>query len=129
MPRERKRSRVHEKASVPSEVFLLPIFLTAATGLRAAESDAAQRPDYLGLVKAYAAAMIRDGRDTTGSERSPLFASALDRKTLRFGAFGDIPGIRNSDRSLGGANPQTDAPLYSILYESTPATTCRGRAP
>lgn len=100
---------------------LLTLLLSAA-GLRAAEADAVRRPAYLDLVKAYADAMIRDGRDTYGSERSPLFASALDRETLRLGTFGGIPGIRDSDRSLGGANPQTDAPLYAVLYRLTALT-------
>jgi len=31
----------------------------------------------------HADAMIRHGQDTYGRERSPLFAEALDRKTMR----------------------------------------------
>ena len=37
--------------------------------------------DYLTIVKLYADAMIKDGRDVYGTEHSPLFASALDRTT------------------------------------------------
>lgn len=96
--------------------FLLAIGLLASAGL-GAEAGSGPRPDYLGLAKAYAEAMIRGGRDTVGRERSPLFASALDRKTLRLGTFAALPGIRNSDRSPSGANLQTDAPLYALLYE------------
>jgi len=95
-----------------------------ATGDIVFESQSAQRRpgkqrDYLTIVKAYANAMIEDGRDTYGTEHSPLFASALDRRTMRIGSFDDIPGVRNGDRSLGGANPQVDADLYAILYRLT----------
>jgi hypothetical protein len=69
--------------------------------------------------------MIRDGRDTYGPEHSPLFAAALDRRTMRLGTartFGAIEGVRESDRSLGGANPQVDTALYEILYALTEVT-------
>jgi len=102
--------------------FILATCLTVATGLSAAETGSRQRPGYLDLVKDYAEAMIKEGRDTYGAEHSPLFASALDRKTMKIGSFGDIPGVRNSDRSLGGANPQTDARLYAVLYDLTELT-------
>jgi hypothetical protein len=103
------------------EAFTL-IVLTAATALLAAEPGARQQTRYLDAAKAYADAMLKEGRDTYGTEPSPLFAAALDRKTLKIGAFGDIPGIRNSDRSLGGANPQTDVQLYALLYDLTALT-------
>ena len=106
----------------PFKAFILTAFLTVTTGLCAEEPGPMQRPGYLDLVKAYAEAMIKDGRDTYGKEHSPLFAAALDRKTMKLGSFGNIPGVRNSDRSLGGANPQTDAPLYAVLYELTELT-------
>lgn len=104
------------------EVIFLMAFLTVTTGLETAESADTQRSGYMDIVRAYADAMIKDGRDTYGKEQSPLFASALDRKTMKIGSFGDIPGVRNGDRSLGGANPQTDASLYAILYELTKLT-------
>jgi len=66
--------------------------------------------------------MISRGRDTYGTERSPLFASALDRKTMKIGSFGSIPGVRNGDRSPRGANPQTSAGLYAVLYRLTQVT-------
>ena len=75
--------------------------------------------DYLAIVKWYADAMIKDGRDTYGPEHSPLFASALDRQTMRMGLFEDIPGVRAGDHALGGANPQVDVELYAILYRLT----------
>jgi len=78
--------------------------------------------DYLAIVKAYADAMINAGRDTYGPEHSPLFASALDRHTMRIGVFEAIPGVREGDRSLGGANPQEDVGLYAILYRLTELT-------
>lgn len=37
----------------------------------------------LTIVKAYADAMIEDGRDIYGEEHSPLFAAALDRAAMK----------------------------------------------
>lgn len=82
--------------------------------------------NYLPRVKAYADAMIKDGRDTYGEEKSPLFASALDRKTMKLGSretFTPISlTVRDQDRALGGSNPQQDMGLYSLLYDLTAAT-------
>jgi hypothetical protein len=103
-------------------LILVVSYLFAAAGLEAGESVSTQRSDYLGIVKAYADAMIEHGRDTYGKERSPLFAAALDRRTMKIGSFGNIPGVRNGDRSLGGANPQEDTGLYAILYKLTELT-------
>ncbi|MBD3629994.1 hypothetical protein [Cyclobacterium sp.] len=76
-------------------------------------------------VKAYADAMIEKGRDNYGDLQSPLFAAALDRSGMTLGStesFGEIQGVRKSDRSLGGANPQEDRSLYAILYQLTDIT-------
>lgn len=86
-------------------------------GLNAAPIESVDRPDYLKKVGQYADAMILKGRDRYGKEHSPLFASALNRETMEIGQFPAIPGVREMDRSLGGANPQTEYGLYSILYE------------
>lgn len=80
---------------------------------------------YLLLVKAYADAMIADGRDHYGAISSPLFASALDRSTMQLAdasTFGSIDGIRETDRSLGGANPLWEIGLYEILYQLSEIT-------
>jgi hypothetical protein len=90
--------------------------------LRGGEPESVRPPDYLELVKAYADTMIKGGRDTYGEQHSPLFASAMSRKTLKIGMFPEIPGVRTGDRSLAGANPQTEYGLYSLLYELTQLT-------
>jgi hypothetical protein len=79
----------------------------------------------LEAVKAYADAMIENGRDVYGEKHSPLFAAALERKPMGLGtleSFGSIPGVRANDRSLAGANPQEDMALYKIFYELTRIT-------
>lgn len=80
--------------------------------------------DYLELVRSYADAMIAHGRDTYGSQHSPLFASAMDRKT--FHPFEQSPGVlagmRDGDRTFSGANPMHDQNLYQILYALTELT-------
>jgi len=76
-------------------------------------------PNYLQIVKNYADAMIAQGRDFYGTENSPLFASTLNRETMKIGSiedFGSIDGVRKNDRSIGGANPLRDKELYQILY-------------
>ena len=85
---------------------------------------AEKRPDYLRIVKSYADALIENGRDTYGTEYSPLFASTLDRSTLSLMSTkpSRIQGIRNGDRSLAGANPMHDQDLYQILYALTKLT-------
>jgi len=90
---------------------------------------------YLRIVKAYADTMLRDGRDTYGQAHSPLFATTLDRKTVKI--FDDVAigklfqerlddwdnwRIRNADRYFGGANPHHHMSLYQILYALTDVT-------
>lgn len=75
--------------------------------------------NYLKIVKNYADAMISNGRDVYGPEHSPLFASTINRKTMKIGSmedFGDIPGVRTHDRSIKGANPLQDVGLFEICY-------------
>ena len=72
----------------------------------------------------YANAMLEHGRDTYGPQKTGLFLSALDRKTL--GPLKVRPpapaGIREGDRPgepgqpLVGANPQLDQNLLRLLY-------------
>ncbi len=90
----------------------------------AASGRAAVGADYLQVVRAFADVMIREGRDSYGDVYSPLFAAALDRKTLKLpsGAPPDIPGIRKNDRTLTGANPMHDLNLYQMLYGLTKIT-------
>ena len=97
-------------------------FLFAGTWSKAEPAGGSPtfKDDYLLLVKAYADAMIANGRDHYGPVSSPLFAAALDRSTLLLadaGTFGSIDGIRETDRSLGGANPLSEIGLYEILYK------------
>lgn len=81
-------------------VLLASLFTSSST------AAAADSLDYLATVKAYADAMIEHGRDRYGSEPSPLFAGALDRKNLDLpeGKVPGIPGIRSHDRAVSGAN-------------------------
>lgn len=95
----------------------------ALGGMVAVAAEA--QPDFLAPVKAYAEAMIKDGRDTYGKESSPLFASTLDRKTMKLTTaqqVGEMPGLRVYDRHLIGGNPQLDRGLYETLYELTRVT-------
>jgi len=83
-----------------------------------------KQPDYLQIVKSYADALIKNGRDTYGTEHSPLFASTLNRGNLSLMSDkpGRIQGIRNGDRTLTGSNPMHDQNLYQVLYALTKLT-------
>ena len=110
---------------------LLAIATLAAVPARAADATRPQ-PDYLKVVQAYAEAMIDHGRDVHGQEHSPLFAEALDRKTMRMlegdalkrvaGISRGSWGIRPHDRMIAGGNPQHCQNLYQVLYALTEAT-------
>lgn len=85
--------------------------------------------DYLAIVRAYADTMLEEGCDIYGSVHGPLFAEALSRRTHLIPRpeewqdhFGDIGGIRQHDRMLGGANPQHCLNLYQVLYALTRIT-------
>lgn len=74
---------------------------------------------FIKIVKDYADAMISEGRDFYGAENSPLFASTLNRSTMKIASMEDvesIKGVRKNDRSISGANPLRDIGLYEILY-------------
>ncbi len=76
------------------------------------------------VVEKYVDTLLASGRDTYGPQKSGLFLSALDRKTLK--PLENRPpapaGIRESDRPgpaagpLVGANPQLDQNLIRLLF-------------
>jgi hypothetical protein len=99
----------------------------------AADAPAAEEPvDYLGVVRAYADALLEHGRDHYGEVNSPLIAATLDRSTLSLlegealNRVATIPreqwGMRPHDRMLTGANPMHDQNLYQVLYALSKAT-------
>jgi hypothetical protein len=108
-------------------LFILAIIMSQPLAARAAD-----RPDYLATVRGYIDAMLEHGRDTYGSKDSPLFASVLDRTTLKLLEGEDLArveriprsdwGIRPHDRVLEGANPMHDQNLYQVMYGLTKLT-------
>lgn len=111
-------------------ILLDGLIVTATSGTI---DDTSREPyDYLSIVRAYADAMIRHGRDTYGREHSPLFAEELDRKTMRMlegdslknaaAITRDKWGIRPHDRMPGGSNPQHCQNLYQVLLQLTEIT-------
>ena len=84
-----------------------------------------ETPDlYLSTLRRYADTMIEKGRDRYGKVHSPLFASALDIKTLRLPELpvAKVKGTRGQDRCVTGGNPMHDANLYRLLYALTEVT-------
>lgn len=102
-------------------------FITLFSALILASCSRMEKePDYLDTVKRSLDTMLKNGRDVYGSSESPLFATTLDRKSLRIfeGRERDrilaIPhsewGIRPHDRMVQGGNPMQDQNLYHVLY-------------
>ncbi|HEC02989.1 MAG TPA: hypothetical protein ENI81_05575 [Phycisphaerales bacterium] len=101
-----------------------------STSGRRSSADAAKissRPDYLGMVRAYADTLLQKGRDSYGRVHSPLIASTLDRSSLSLPETRppNIQGIRNGDRSTTGANVFHDQDLYQVLYALSEVTVDR----
>ena len=79
---------------------------------------------YIGVVYRFADAMLEHGRDAQGPQKTGLFLSAMDRKTLApLTIRPPAPaGIREGDRDgpaggpLVGANPQHDENLTRVFY-------------
>jgi len=95
--------------------------------------------DYAAIAKAYADYMIEHGRDRYGTIHSPLFVTAMDRKTASVFKHGSVPyphviakpyapGLRRDhkmrpqDRTYSGGNPLEDLPLYELLYRLSELT-------
>ncbi len=88
--------------------------------------------EYLAVVQRYADTMLEHGRDTYGKDPSPLFASALDARTLKLPEGDELKilqdldpnewGIRKNDRVLSGANVMHQENLYQVLYGLTAVT-------
>ncbi len=113
----------------------LPLLILAVTVSSTPAEPTSSRPaklDALRAVTAYADCLLEHGRDTYGTEHSPLFAEALDRHTLKLlegealQRVAAIPfdqwGIRPHDRMLTAANPMHCENLYQVLYALTTVT-------
>jgi rhamnogalacturonyl hydrolase YesR len=95
-------------------------------------AEAAEPLDWLDVVRRYADSMIDHGRDAYGEVHSPLFAEALDRRTMRMlegeaarnvaAITREAWGVRPHDRMIAGGNPQHCQNLYQILYALTEIT-------
>ena len=118
---------------------LVAAALALSSGLlpAAAVAEPGRGGDYLKIARAYADYMITRGRDTYGKVHSPLFASAMIRKTGKVPSGLPQPNvlvkpwgigrrdphkIRNHDRNHAGASPLDDIRLYKLLYKLTEVT-------
>jgi hypothetical protein len=118
-------NRHKEYVFIASIIVLFLMAFTSFDQLGAANQVKKDNSGFRKIVEDYANAMIKQGRDHYGKEHSPLFASALNRETMKLGTkveFGSIEGVRETDRALGGANPLSDKDLLRILYELTDLT-------
>ena len=103
--------------------------------LRAMAGDVPKAPvpqsPFVKVVYAYADAMLKNGRDNYGPQKTGLFLSALDRTTMA--PLANVPpappGVRAAERVGGangplvGANLQHDENLLRLLYSLSELTT------
>jgi len=90
----------------------------------------AQETDCFRVVQRYIRTMIEQGRDVYGPQKSGLFLSALDRRSMQPLTARPAPpaGIRREDRpgrpwsAMNGANPQLDQNLLRLCYVLSEAT-------
>jgi hypothetical protein len=102
------------------------VLVGTTTRVTAAEIPKAPVPKspYLPIVYRYADAMLKNGRDTYGPQKTGLFLSALDRITLApltnlpNAPEGILTGQRvgETNQPLVGANPQHDENFLRLLY-------------
>lgn len=120
-------SAVERVRKVVDRMIVLSVGTVAALAASISAAEKEQpKGDYLQIARDYADAMIGYGRDVYGKEKSPLFAEALDRRTMRMlegdalreatAISRDHWGIRAHDRMIEGGNPQHCQNLYQILY-------------
>ncbi|MHC4544872.1 MAG: hypothetical protein ACYTDW_08935 [Planctomycetota bacterium] len=107
---------------------ILPVFAAAGMGkeidLNTIFREGIPRSPFANVFYGYANTMLEHGRDTYGPQKTGLFLSAMDRKTL--GPLKVRPpapaGIREGDRPgepgqpLFGANVHLDQNLLRLLY-------------
>ena len=72
--------------------------LSVQTTLWAVETEANGQADFPAVVRAYADALLEQGRDVYGKEKSPLFATTLDRGSLRLFEGNRLQEIRSIPR-------------------------------
>ncbi len=78
---------------------------------------------HLKVARRFADAMLEHGRDTYGPEKTPLFASALDRAAKKIVEGLPLPeGIRKGDRTTTAANPMYDENFFRLLYALSEVT-------
>jgi len=103
---------------------LVPPAYCQELDLKAIFKEGLPSSPFITVVYRYADTMLERGRDTYGPQKSGLFLSALDRKTLSpLNTRPPAPaGIRETDRPgakgepLAGANPQLDENFLRLLY-------------
>jgi hypothetical protein len=103
---------------------VLVLFLALPAALSRCQGAEVPSSPFLSVVYRYADAMLQNGRDTYGPQKSGLFPSALDREGVKpLTVRPPAPaGVREGDRvgvapgPLVGANPQHDENLLRVLY-------------
>lgn len=98
------------RASTPALCALMVVGLRAACA--AAEAPATRPAPYLDVVRAFADTLLARGLDNVGPRRTALWASVIDTRDFSIPRSArDVPatpGVRESDRAVGGCNAQLD---------------------
>lgn len=81
---------------------------------------------YLEAVRVFADTLIEHGTDTVGPRRTALFASVIDSRDFSIPTspkkVKGTPGVRESDRAVGGCNAQLDTPTLRTMLALSEVT-------
>src|SRR5437762_2471301 len=112
------------KAETTLRLFALFVLLATQHAPGAEAKAPVPQSPFIRVVYGYADAMLKNGRDNYGPQKTGLFLSALDRNTMA--PLTNLPvapkGIPSGDRAgsasgpLVGANPQHDENFLRLLY-------------
>ena len=82
------------------------------------------RPDYLQYVRRSADTLLAHGLDVYGPKKSPLWAGVIDTRTMTVPErdVPTLPGIRKSDRAVGGCNAYHDVVTWRVFQTLTALT-------
>src|SRR5947208_7097743 len=114
---------MNAKPTLSSFALFLLLAARQAPGAEAPKAPVPQSP-FIRVVYGYTDAMVKNGRDNYGPQKTGLFLSALDCAAMT--PLTNLPvapkGVRSGDRAgsasgpLVGANPQHDENFLRLLY-------------
>lgn len=105
-------SRAWKRSVIPALLLILPA--SSAEGQRRGRSSTR---DYSWYVRKFADTLLEKGLDVYGPQKTPLWAGVIDSRDFSVPREGvpATPGVRESDRAVGGCNLYHDAVTLRVF--------------